>query len=59
MLGPLIFQLYVNGFSKKLEDEIDVGQFADDISFICKFECNEKFPLKIEKSNRTNRQTLD
>ena len=49
MLGPLIFLLYVNDFSEKLEDENDVVQFADDTSIICKFEGNENIPQKIEK----------
>ena len=49
MLGPLIFLLYVNDFSEKLEGENDVVQIADDTSFICKFELNENIPQKIEK----------
>ena len=49
MLGPLIFLLYVNDFSEKLEGENDVVQFADDTSIICKFERNENIPQKIEK----------
>ena len=49
VLGPLIFLLYVNDFSEKLEGENDVVQFADDTSIICKFERNENFPQKIEK----------
>ena len=48
-LGPLIFLLYVNDFSEKLEGENDVVQFADDISIICKFESNENIPQKIGK----------
>ena len=47
MLGLLIFLLYVNDFSEKLEGENDVFQFADDISIICKFERNENIPQKI------------
>ena len=43
------FLLYVNDFSEKLEGENDVVQFADDTSIICKFECNENIPQKIEK----------
>ena len=34
VLGPLIFLLHVNDFSKKLERENDVAQFADDTSII-------------------------
>ena len=49
MLGHLIFLLYVNDFSEKLEGENDVVQFADDTSFICKFERSENIPQKIEK----------
>ena len=49
VLGPLIFLLYVNDFSEKLEGENDVVQFADDTSIICKFERNENIPQKIEK----------
>ena len=49
VLGPLIFLLYVNDFSEKLEGENDVVQFADDTSIICKFEPNENIPQKIEK----------
>ena len=49
MLGPLIFLLYVNDFSEKLEGENDVVQFADDTGIICKFERNENIPQKIEK----------
>ena len=49
VLGPLIFLLYVNDFSEKLEGENDVVQFADDISIICKFERNDNIPQKIEK----------
>ena len=49
VLGPLIFMLYVNDFSEKLEGENDVVQFADDTSIICKFERNENIPQKIEK----------
>ena len=41
VLGPLIFLLYVNDFSEKLEGENDVVQFADDTSVVCKFERNE------------------
>ena len=49
MLGPLIFLLYVNDFSDKLEGENDVVQFADDTIIICKFERNENILQKIEK----------
>ena len=35
--------------SEKLEDENDVVQFADDTNIICKFECKENNPQKIEK----------
>ena len=49
VLGPLLFLLYVNDFSEKLEGENDVVQFADDTSIICKFEPNENNPQKIEK----------
>ena len=49
VLGPLIFLLYVNDFSEKLEGENDVVQFADDTSIICKFEREENIPLKNEK----------
>ena len=35
LLGPLIFLLYVCGFSEKLESENNV-QYADDTSIICK-----------------------
>ena len=49
VLGLLIFLLYVNDFSEKLEGENDVVQFADDTSIICKFECNENIPHNIEK----------
>ena len=48
VLGPLIFPLYVNDFSEKLEGKKDV-QFADDTSIICKFESNENILQKIEK----------
>ena len=37
----LLFFCYVNEFSKKLEGENNVVQFADDTSIICKFERNE------------------
>ena len=37
VLGPLIFLLYKNDFSEKLECESDVIQFADDTCIICKF----------------------
>ena len=47
MLGPLIFRLYVNDFSEKLEGENDVVQFADDTSIICKFERNENILQKM------------
>ena len=47
VLGTLFFLLYVNDFSEKLEGENDVVQFADDTSFICKFESDENLPLKI------------
>ena len=49
VLGPLIFLLYVNDCSEKLEAEKDVVQFADDTSIICKFEHNENVPRKIIK----------
>ena len=49
VLGPLIFLLYVNDFSEKLEGENDVVQFADDTSIICKFERNENIPQKLKK----------
>ena len=49
VLGPVIFLLYVNDFSEKLEGENDVVQFADDTSIIGKFERNENIPQKIEK----------
>ena len=49
MLGPLIFLLYVNDFSEKLEGENDIVQFADYTSIIFKFERNEYIPQKIEK----------
>ena len=49
VLRPLVFLLYVNDFSEKLEGENDVVQFADDTSIICKFERNENIPQKIEK----------
>ena len=49
VLGPLIFLLYVNNFSEKLEGENDVVQFADDTSIICKFERNENIPQKLIK----------
>ena len=49
VLGPLIFLLYVNNFSEKLEDENDVVQFADDTSIICKFERNENILQKLKK----------
>ena len=49
MLGPLIFLLYVNDFSEKLEGENDVVQFADDTIIICKFEQNANILQKIEK----------
>ena len=47
VLGPLIFLLYVNDFSEKMEGENDVVQLADDTSIICKFERNENIPQKI------------
>ena len=59
VLGPLIFLLYVNDLSEKLEGENDVVQFADDTSIICKFERNENIPQKIEKNIRKNRQIPD
>ena len=49
VLGPVIFLLYVNNFSEKLENENDVVQIADDTSIICKFERNENIRQKIEK----------
>ena len=49
VLGPLIFLLYVNDFSEKLEGENGVVQFADDTSVICKFERNENIPKKLKK----------
>ena len=49
VLGPLIFLLYVNDFSEKLEGENDVVQFADDTSIICEFERNDNIPEKIEE----------
>ena len=49
VLGPLIFLLYVNDFSEKMDGENDVVQFADDTSIICKFERNENIPQKNEK----------
>ena len=49
VLGPLIFLLYVNDFSEKLEGENDLVQFADDTSIICKFERNENIPQKMKK----------
>ena len=49
ILGPLIFLLYVNDFSEKVEGEKDVVQFADDIIIILKFERHENIPQKIEK----------
>ena len=48
VLGSLIFLLYVNDFSDKLEGENDVVQFADD-SIICKFERYENIPQKNDK----------
>ena len=48
VLGPLIFPLYVNDFSEKLEGKND-DQFAEDTSIICKFGSNENIPQKIEK----------
>ena len=53
VLGPLIFLLFVNDFSKKLEGENDV--VADDTSFICKLEGNKNIPQKIEKNIRTDK----
>ena len=47
VLGPLIFLLYVNDFSEKLEGKNDVVQFADDTSIIGKIERNENIPQKI------------
>ena len=49
MLGPLIFLLYVNNFSEKLEAENDIVQFAEDNSIIGKYESNENIPINIEK----------
>ena len=49
VLGPLIFLLYVNDISEKLEGETDVVQFADDTSIISKFERTENIPQKVEK----------
>ena len=56
LLGPLIFLLYVNEFSEKLEGENDVVKFGDDTSILCKFERNGNIPQKIEKilSQTTN-----
>ena len=48
VLEPLIFLLYVNDFSEKLEGENDIVQFADDTIIICKFESKNN-PLKIFK----------
>ena len=48
LLGPLIFLLYVNDFSEKLEGE-NVVQFADETSIICKFERNKNISQKIGK----------
>ena len=49
MLGHLIFLLYVNDFSEKLEGQNNVVQFADDTRIICKFERNENIPRKKQK----------
>ena len=49
VFGPLIFLLYINDFSEKLEGEYDAVQFADDTSIICKFKRIENIPRKIEK----------
>ena len=49
VLEPLIFLLYDNNFSEKVEGENDVVQFVDDTSIICRFERNENIPPKIEK----------
>ena len=48
MLGTLIFLLYVNDFSEKLEGENDVVQFPDDTSVIFIFESNEHILQKIK-----------
>ena len=48
LLVPLIFVLYVNNYSQKLEGENDVVQFAVD-TIICNFELNENIPQKIGK----------
>ena len=49
VLEPLIFLLYVNDLSEKLEGEIDVVQFADDTSVICKFERDENVSEKLKE----------
>ena len=49
VLGPLIFLLYVNDFSEKLEGENDVVQFADDTSIICNLNVMKIFPKKLKK----------
>ena len=49
VLGPLIFLLYLNNFSEKMEGENDIVEFADDTSIIFKFERKENIPPKIEK----------
>ena len=49
VLGPLIFLLYVNDLSEKLEFENDV-KFADDSCIICKFESNENISQKLKKN---------
>ena len=49
MIEPLIFLLYVNDFSEKLEGENDVVQLADDTSIICKLERDENIPQMLRK----------
>ena len=53
MLGPPIFLLNVNDFSEKLEGAVEIFQFDDDTSMICKFDSNESVPLIIEILDET------
>ena len=48
MLGPLIFLLYVNDFSEKINGDFELVQFADDTSFLCRYEPGKTITTKIE-----------
>ena len=57
VLRRLIFLLYANILLNN-EGDNDGNQFADDISFFCRFEFNANITVLFEK-NRINRQIRD